>query len=119
MAKLGTIGRRGAGFLGNMGFKPPLFWAFVLASSEFFGGLGVLVGLLTRLAALSILIGQVVAVAKVHGPHGLFLSDRGFEYNLSLIAIALALLLVGAGAISLDAAAKHWLARRKAGADVV
>ena len=103
-----------AGFLGQMGFKPPLFWAFALAASEFFGGLGVLVGLLTRLAALSLLIGQIVAVIKVHAPNGFFLSNKGFEYNLSLIAISLALIIVGAGAISLDAGLKSWLAKRKA-----
>jgi putative oxidoreductase len=96
-----------AGFLGKMGFTPPVLWAVLLTLSEFGGGLFVLLGLLTRFAAASIIIGQIVAVATVHWRGGFFL-PKGFEYNFILIAVALALVLTGAGMISLD-----WLLRRR------
>jgi putative oxidoreductase len=94
-----------AGFLGGMGFKPPMFWAVLLGGTEFFGGLGVLVGLLTRLASLGITISMIVAVATVHFRNGFFLQPQhpGFEYNLALIGMCLALILSGAGKLSIEA----------------
>lgn len=91
-----------AGFLGDVGFAPALLWAWVLAVVEFFGGLFVLVGFKTRLAALLIGISQLVAIAVVHGKNGLFLRDGGFEYNLAILGCLVALVLAGAGPLAVD-----------------
>lgn len=84
-----------------LGLNPPFFWAWIAALTEFLGGLGLLSGLLTRLAGCFIIVLMLVAIAKVHAPRGFFLPG-GFEFNYALIAIALALVISGAGPISLD-----------------
>ena len=74
--------------------------ATVLAAFiECFGGLAVLVGFLTRPAALGLIAVMLVAIAKVHAAHGFFLNwsmtpgkGHGFEFNLALLAMALAIL---------------------------
>jgi putative oxidoreductase len=86
----------------KMGFHPGLFWATLVAIVEFFGGVCVLVGLLTRWAALLLAITMAVAVIKVHLSHGFFAANRGYEYPLTLCLVALALLLIGPGKLSLD-----------------
>ena len=106
---LGWFG--GFGFHGTMGFFEhmgmPAPVAFLIICTEFFGGLGLIVGLLTRIAALGIGIG---AIFMVHLPNGFFMNwmgtqkGEGFEYHLLAIAIAAALLLRGAGAFSVDRA---------------
>jgi putative oxidoreductase len=92
-----------AAFLGKMGFRPPMLWAVLVAVTQFFGGLGVLVGLLTKLASVGIAIVMIVAIATVHWQHGFFLQNQGFEYNLALIGMCLALILSGAGKLSIEA----------------
>jgi putative oxidoreductase len=77
---------------------------------EFFGGLGLIVGLLTRIAALGIGGEMIGAVLMVHLQNGFFMNwagnqkGEGFEYHLLAIAISGALLLRGAGAFSIDRA---------------
>src|SRR5450631_1370640 len=80
----------------------PGWLAFFSVAAEFLGGVAVLVGLLTRLAAVGILIDMAVAIGKVHWKNGL-LGKGGYELPLSLAAIAFALILFGAGPIALDA----------------
>jgi putative oxidoreductase len=90
-----------------MHVPPP---ATVLAAlTEFLGGLAMIVGLLARPAALGLIVVMLVAIAKVHGRHGFFLNfsgtpgkGHGFEFNFVLIAMALSVLIGGAGIISLD-----------------
>ena len=99
----GTIGY----FQQALGVPPALTVLAMLA--EFFGGLGVLLGFLTRPAAAGIMMVMLVAVAKVHWGHGFFLNwelkperGHGIEMNLALIGMALTLLIAGAGAYSVD-----------------
>ncbi len=96
-----------ASHMGNMGM--PAFMAYVAAYTEFFGGIAVIAGLLTRLAGLGISCVMIVAIWKVHGPNGLFLNGmcepgkgHGYEFAMALLAMALCLVFTGAGKISLD-----------------
>ena len=82
--------------------------AFIAICTEFFGGLALVLGLFTRVAALGIVIVMLVAIVKAHAPHGLFMNwfgqkmGEGFEYHLLAIALALVLLVQGAGPFSVD-----------------
>ncbi len=80
----------------------PGWMAYLSAGAEFFGGILLLVGLVTRLAALAMSINMAVAIWKVHWHNGL-LGQGGYEFPLSLAAIAFALILFGGGPIALDA----------------
>jgi putative oxidoreductase len=108
---LGWFG--GYGFSASMGFFTqamhiPAIFAFLAIAAEFFGGLGLVVGLLSRVAAFGIAVEMAVAVALVHAPYGFFMNwagnqkGEGFEYHLLAIVLALVILIRGAGAFSLD-----------------
>jgi putative oxidoreductase len=108
---LGWFG--GYGFSGTMGFFTgvmhiPAVFAFLAIAAEFFGGLGLIVGLLTRIAAFGILCNMIVAVAMVHHQFGFFVNwtgaqkGEGYEYHLLALAIAAFLIIRGAGAASVD-----------------
>lgn len=100
----GTIGF----FTGTMHIPAPL--AFLAIAAQFFGGLGLLAGLLTRVAALGIAATILVAIATVHLTFGFFMNwygtqkGEGFEYHLLVLAITLFLMVRGAGAFSIDRA---------------
>lgn len=108
---LGWFG--GYGFHGTMGFFTqqmgiPAPLAFLAICAEFFGGLGLILGLLSRVAAFGIICNMLVAIATVHHVNGFFMNwtgqqkGEGFEYHLLAIAIGLAILVRGAGAWSID-----------------
>jgi putative oxidoreductase len=90
-------------FMKQLGANPPILWAWIVTLVEFFGGLGVLFGLLTRWAALGLAVNMIVAIALVHAKNGFF-NPGGFEYPLALIALSLALLFWGPGKISIEGA---------------
>lgn len=79
----------------------PGWLAYVSAAAEFLGGILVILGLLTRCAALAITIDLVVAIVKVHWHNGL-LGNGGYQFPLALAAIAFALIFLGAGPIALE-----------------
>jgi putative oxidoreductase len=83
----------------NLGL--PGWLAYCSAAAEFFGGILLLVGLFTRIAALAILINMSVAIWKVHWKNGL-LGNGGYQFPLALAAMAFALIFLGAGPIALD-----------------
>lgn len=89
-------------FQESLGFSPGLFWAALAGSGEFFGGLMLLGGALTRLGSLSIGIVTLVAITKVHWG-SFFASAGGMEYPLALLAGAVTLTITGGGAASGDA----------------
>jgi len=110
---LGWFG--GAGFGGTMDFFSqqmgiPALLAFLAIAAEFAGGLGLVSGLLTRVAAFGVLSNMVVAALMVHLPNGFFMNwygnqqGEGFEYRLLAGAMALYLLIKGGGAASVDRA---------------
>ncbi len=93
----------GQGF-SQMGFQPGVFWATVTGATEFFGGLGLLLGVGTRLAALLLGVVMLVAMLKVHLPNGFFLNfmlkpgvGHGVEYNVALLGGCLSLFFSGPG----------------------
>jgi putative oxidoreductase len=92
----------------HMGMAAPV--ALLVICTEFFGGLGLIAGLLTRIAALGIAGLMMGAVFMVHLQNGFFMNwmgtqkGEGIEYHLLVLATAAALLLRGAGAFSLDGA---------------
>ncbi len=110
---LGWFG--GYGFKGTMGaftqmMHIPAPLAFLAIAAEFFGGLGLIVGLLTRVAAFGITVNMLVAIFTVHVANGFFMNwtgqqkGEGFEYHLLVLAMTAVLMIRGAGAFSLDRA---------------
>ena len=96
------------GFFAHLGMPAPV--AFLVIGAEFFGGLGLIIGLFTRIAALGIAANMIGAIFMVHLPNGFFMNwmgtqkGEGIEFHLLALAMAAALLLRGAGAFSLDRA---------------
>lgn len=91
----------------NMGMPWPAVSALLATAGEFLGGLGLIAGLLTRIAAFGVFCTMAVAVFFVHLPNGLLASNNGFEYPLTLMCTAFFFIAAGGGPISLDA----WLGR--------
>ena len=86
-----------AKMLSGLGFQPAVFWAYLAAYAELIGGLFLILGLFVRSSAALLLIVISVAAAKVHITKGFFLKSGGFEYNFIIIAICVALMLLGPG----------------------
>jgi len=102
-AWFGGYGLEGTGqWMESIGLGPGYLMALMAGSAEFFGGLLIIIGLLTRPTALVLAFTMVVAILTVHIENGLFMSNNGYEFGLSLIIISLALTLQGAGRVSLD-----------------
>ena len=107
---LGWFG--GLGFSGTIGLFAKLGMPSVVALFaifvEFFGALSLLFGLLSRVAALAIIVEMIGAVLTIHIHNGFFMNwtgqqkGEGFEYHLVTIALALLLVVQGAGALSID-----------------
>jgi putative oxidoreductase len=108
---LGWYGGHGlkgtVGHMTSMGL--PLQIAYLVCFAEFLGGIGLVLGLLTRLAALAVGTVMAGAIKTVHWQNGLFINwelapgkGHGIEANLAFLAIALAIFLQGAGPLSID-----------------
>jgi putative oxidoreductase len=86
----------------------PAPFALLSVAAEFFGGLGLIVGLLSRIAAFGIVAVMSVAVLAVHRRFGFFMNwfgekqGHGIEYHVLVLALALTVMIKGAGAFSLD-----------------
>jgi putative oxidoreductase len=103
----------GPGFVGamhmftiNLGI--PALFAFLAILAEGLGSLGLLTGLLTRVAAFGIAVDMIVAVYMLHWQNGFFMNwfgnqkGEGFEYHILAVAIAIALMIRGGGKWSID-----------------
>jgi putative oxidoreductase len=107
---LGWFG--GYGYHATMGFFEhsgiPAVFAFLAIAAEFFGGIGLLLGLLSRVAAFGITCNMLVAIATVHARNGLFMNwagnqkGEGIEYHLLAVAMTFLIMARGGGAFSLD-----------------
>src|SRR6201988_767474 len=82
--------------------RPAWLWLGAAALSELVGGILIGLGFLTRVGAFFIACTMLTAVIGVHWPGGFFAATRGYEYPLTLLAMALALLIAGGGQASID-----------------
>lgn len=99
----GGYGLEGTGqWMASIGLGPGVAMAFLAGSAEFFGGLFILLGLLTRPAAVALSFTMLVAISSVHFANGLFMANNGYEFGLALLAASVALAISGAGKLSLD-----------------
>ena len=84
--------------------RPAWFWLAAAALSELVGGLLVAFGFMTRVGAFFIACVMLTAIVGIHWSGGFFANNRGFEFPLSLLAMAVALLIAGGGQASVDKA---------------
>lgn len=119
---LGWFG--GHGFSGTMGFFTgtmhiPVVFAFLAIVAEFAGSLGLITGLLSRVAAFGIATVMTVAIFAGHASNGFFMNwmgnqkGEGFEYHLLAIGLALVVMIQGAGKASLDGLIASYLNSEK------
>lgn len=111
--------QKALGWFGGYGFKAtmshftenmhiPAIFALLAILSEFLGSIALIFGFLTRLAAFGIASVMVVAISMVHAHNGFFMNwsgtqkGEGIEYHLLVLAIAVALMIKGAGSFSID-----------------
>ncbi|MBL1110010.1 DoxX family membrane protein [Streptomyces sp. 5-8] len=85
-----------------LGYRPGKVYAVICGLSEFLGGLGLAVGLLTPLAAAALIGVMINAMATVTGAHGLWDTDGGVEYNVAIAVVALAVAAIGPGRLAID-----------------
>jgi putative oxidoreductase len=108
---LGWFGGHGlkgtVGYFVSMGMPAPV--AYLVCFIEFLSGIGLVVGFLARLCGLGVAAIMIGAMATVHWQHGFFLNaelkpgkGHGIEYTLALLGMGLAVLVGGAGALSVD-----------------
>jgi putative oxidoreductase len=91
-------------FFRSLGFRAPLLMALMAGLGEFVGGLLLAFGLLTPLAALILVVVMLNAIGTVHWKKGFFNSAGGYEFNLAILATAVAITAIGPGRYSLDGA---------------
>jgi putative oxidoreductase len=94
-------------YTAKTGIPAPL--AFLAIMAEFLGGLGLIVGFLSRIAAFGTFCNILVAVLMVHRHFGFFANwsgnqlGEGFDYHLLAMALAVLIMIHGAGAFSVNA----------------
>ena len=89
-------------FMASIGLQPGFLMALLAGSAEFFGGVLIMLGLLTRPAAAANAITLLVALFAVHWGKGFFLTTHGIEYALALMSTTTALFIMGGGRYSVD-----------------
>jgi len=100
--KLFVYGLAGvSGGFAQMGVPMPTISAVLVTFLEFFGGIGLVIGLLTRLIALGLVVDMLGAIAFVHFANGFFL-PKGYEFVLMLMVASLVLVVGGPGRLSVD-----------------
>lgn len=87
-------------FMNSLGI--PTFMAYLASFWEFLGGIFLILGFLTRIWSAGFVIHMLVAIFTVHFSAGFFASDGGYEFNMTLLAVSLSLVFLGAGKYSID-----------------
>ncbi|MGF6952906.1 putative oxidoreductase [Neobacillus sp. B4I6] len=99
----GGYGLKGTGgWFESIGMKPGVTMALLAGLAELIGGILFALGLLTPLAGIMIAGTMAMAIVKVHAPNGLWATANGYEYNLTLLVVAIGIALVGPGQYALD-----------------
>ncbi|KAA1158334.1 MULTISPECIES: DoxX family protein [Pseudoalteromonas] len=102
-AWFGGYGLEGTGqWMASIGLEPGYWLAMMAGSAEFFGGIALAIGLLTRPAAVVAGFTMLIAIFSVHISNGLFMANNGYEYALTLLVVTVVLAIQGAGSFSLD-----------------
>ncbi|MED1782627.1 DoxX family protein [Brevibacillus fortis] len=95
----GGYGLKGTGgWLESIGVKPGVAMAFVAGLAELVGGLMFAAGVGIWASSILLAFTMLVAILKVHGQNGYWVTQNGFEYNLTLIAVVIGVALIGPGA---------------------
>jgi putative oxidoreductase len=103
----------GPGLAGVVQMMGPI--GYLVTIGEFFGGLGLILGFLTRFSAASLIVIMLGAIAMVHGRNGFFMGPKpGFEYNLALIGLLAPILIAGPGRFTIG---RHLPLPRRPGTD--
>jgi len=109
----GGYGLEGTGqWMASIGLEPGFLMALLAGSAEFFGGLALALGVLTRPAAILTAFTMLVATFSVHIGNGLFMANNGYEYALTLFVVSIALAVQGAGSLSVDQLIAEKLSQR-------
>lgn len=99
----GGYGLEGTGqWMASIGLTPGYLMALMAGSSEFFGGLLLIIGLLIRPTSAVLAFTMLMAIVTVHLDNGLFMSNNGYEFGLALLAATVSLAISGAGKQSID-----------------
>ncbi|EJZ59331.1 MULTISPECIES: DoxX family protein [Pseudomonas] len=93
-----------AQYMDSLGLHPGYLMATLAGGTEFFAGLALIIGLLVRPAALGLTFLSLVAIFTVHISNGLFMANNGYEFALALLGGSLAVMIEGAGKLSVDRA---------------
>ncbi|WP_290788774.1 DoxX family protein [Exiguobacterium sp. UBA7533] len=91
------------GWFESIGMKPGKALAITAGLAELIGGLLFAGGVFLWIAAILIIGSMLIAIVKVHGANGYWVTQNGYEYNMALIVIALGVAMIGAGDYSLAA----------------
>ena len=112
-AWFGGYGLEGTGqWMASIGLEPGYWLAMMAGSAEFFGGIALVIGLLTRPAAVVAGFTMLIAIFSVHISNGLFMANNGYEYALTLLVVTVVLAIQGAGSFSLDNVLAKKLAKK-------
>lgn len=99
----GGYGLKGTGgWFESIGMKPGVRMALLAGLSELVGGALFAAGFLTPLGALMIAGTMLMAIIKVHGPNGYWATQNGYEYNLTLLVVAISIAITGPGYYAID-----------------
>ena len=89
-------------WMASVGLTPGFLMALLAGSAEFFGGVGLMLGLLTRASAAVTALTMLIALLAVHLGKGFFMDTHGIEYALALLSACTALIFMGGGRYSVD-----------------
>lgn len=96
-----------AGFMESLGLEPAYLMAFFAGVGEFFGGLFLILGFLTRFSGFVTAVISIVALITVHISNGFFMSNGGSEFILLLLVSSISLIISGSGKLGVDQLIKN------------
>lgn len=96
-----------AGFMDSLGLYPAYLMAFLAGAGEFFGGLFLILGFLTRFSGFVTAVISIVALITVHISNGFFMSNGGSEFILLLLVSSISLIISGSGKLGVDELIKN------------